>query len=126
MNTKRIAKFLITGVSAAVAEYGIFVLLYGFIFDNQFLVISQVSSFLIGFAISFLLNKFWVFQTKGWSYQELIKYSILAAINLVLSSGVLWLLTSVFGIVYWVSKFVVMAMVAVWNYLIFQKIIFKQ
>ena len=119
----KIIKFLISGGSAAVVEYGVFVAILHF--TPVAVVVAQTVSFLCGFVISFLLNKKWVFKSDGNSKKELIQYSILAATNLVLSNVVLWLMISIVGLFFWIAKLVVMAMVATWNYFIFQKIIFK-
>lgn len=120
----RLLKFVIAGGSAAVVEYGIFIAMQSQLSDS-WIVLSQAVSFLCGFIVSFLLNKTWVFKSDGSSKKELVRYAALAAVNLALSSVVLWLMVSFVGIIFWISKIAVMVMVAAWNYLIFQKIIFN-
>ena len=122
---KKLVRFLVSGATAAAVEYGTFLVLYTVLFDEQYLVVAQSISFMAGFIVSFLLNKHWVFQTKGKSNSELVRYTILAGVNLLLSNILLLLLTSELGIIYWLAKFIIMATIAIWNYVIFQKIVFK-
>jgi len=122
-NYKKILKFLISGITAATVEYSIFLALLGF--ANATLITAQTLSFTVGFIISFLLNKKWVFKSKGSIFVELPKYLILALINILLSNVAMWLLVDMLHIKNWLAKALVMAAVASWNYFIFQKIIFR-
>lgn len=120
----RLTRFLLTGGAAAGVEYTIFLLLNIF-FAEKWIFVSQTVSFLAGFVVSFLLNKTWVFRSQAGAKGELVRYGILGAINLVLTNVLLVFLTSI-GIIYWIAKIILMGMVATWNYLIFQKLIFKK
>jgi putative flippase GtrA len=126
MNFKisRVIKFLISGGAAALLEFSIFILLIN-LTNKELLVMSQSVSFLSGFILSFILQKIWVFESKGSVSGELVKYGLLAAINLVLSSLLIWALVDLLGVDSSLGKIIVMGMVAAWNYMIFQKIIFK-
>lgn len=117
-------KFLISGGCAAVIEYAAFVLLYT-ILGSDLMIISQTVSFLAGFLVSFLLNKTWVFESRGRTKGQLLRYSLLASINLILSNIILWVLVDRLGLVYLIAKIIVMTMVAVWNYVLFSRLIFK-
>lgn len=120
----RLIKFLVAGGCAAATEYTTFLILYH-ITNGQHLFVSQSLSFLAGFIVSFILNKTWVFKSDGRAHEELTRYAILAAINLALSNIIIWGLTDKAHIIYWVSKVLVMAMVASWNYTLFQRLIFR-
>ncbi len=124
MKHSRLIKFLVSGISAAAVEYVIFLCLH-MIISDKFLIISQSVSFLCGFAVSFLLNKHWVFQSNGRTKQELFRYATLALINLILSNIFMWLLVVNVHILFWIAKFIVMIIIATWNYFIFQKLIFQ-
>lgn len=117
----KVIKFLITGGTAAFVEFVLFYILHGVYGVNP--LVSQTISFLVGFVISFVVNKLWVFGSTGNTKHELLKYCVLAVINIILSNIVVYLLLSL-GVVFWMTKIIVMAMVATWNYLLFQKIIF--
>lgn len=122
---KKIIRFLISGGSAAAVEMAVFALILG-LTSGLLIIVPQTISFLAGFMVSFSLNRSWVFSAKnGKIATQLARYGLLAAINLVLSNIVLLLLVDVASMHELVAKFMVMACVAVWNYIIFSKIIFK-
>ncbi len=123
MNT-RIFKFLISGGTAALVEYAVFLLLQNGE-EYQSLIASQTISFACGFVVSFAMNRAWVFRSQGAMGGELARYALLAAINLVASNAALALLVNVLGVAAPLAKFLVMGMVAAWNYLLFSRIIFR-
>jgi putative flippase GtrA len=120
-------KFLVSGGSAAFVEYLLFVLLIASA-GQSYILLIQAISFLAGFIVSFTLNKLWVFSNRhsGKTYHELVKYAVLAMVNLVISGFFIWLLVETLQQDVYLSKLIVMVMIAVWNYFIFQKLIFKQ
>jgi putative flippase GtrA len=119
-------KFLLAGGSAAIVEYFLFVLLLA-LTEKKYVLLIQAISFSGGFIVSFTCNKLWVFSSgqSGKTYHELGKYAVLATVNLVISGFLLWLLVENLLQNTYVSKLIVMVVIAVWNYFIFQKIIFK-
>lgn len=124
-NYSRLSKFLVSGFLAAFTEYFVFIVLYSFVAQQAYLILCQTTSFLAGFIISFILNKKWVFNSKGSTRDELIRYAILACINLVLTNVLIWLFINGIGLNYWIAKLCIMAMVATWNYILFSRLIFK-
>ncbi len=123
---KKLVRFLITGGSAAAVEYIVFLLLALLLAALQSgTIIAQVLSFCTGLLVSFFLNKHWSFQSKGSAKQEFVRYFILAVINLIISTVFLWLLIEAVGLYAWVAKLIVMAMIAFWNFFLFQKFIFR-
>ena len=125
MNYKRLYKFLISGGSAALAEYSLFVLVT-YIVPTVSVIVPQTISFMTGFIISFLLNKKWVFgNTINRNSRVLIlKYSLLALINLLLGNILVWIFVEVAQINVLFAKIIVMGMIALWNYVIFSRFIF--
>lgn len=120
-STRRVIRFILSGFMAAFAEFSSF-LVCAQILQLQ-LPLAQSISFMFGLTTSYVLNKFWVFRSKGRVRDELPRYAVLAAINLLLSSTLILVLHQV-GFVPWLAKLVVMTSVALWNFLIFQKLIF--
>lgn len=125
LRNSKLIKFLVSGCLAALVEYLSFALIVYKLGNNRF-ILGQVMSFCLGLMISFLLNKLWVFSATGQAHIQMIKYVTLAVINILLSSGILKLLVSGAGIRPVVAKLVVMGCVAVWNYTLFSKFIFRQ
>lgn len=119
----RIARFLVAGGLAALTEYGVFVgMLY--IFAGIFLAIPQSISFMAGFVVSFMLNRKWVFKSIGSSRTQILKYTALALTNLALSNVAIWLFVDVALVNAIFAKIAVMAVIAIWNYVLFSRIIF--
>lgn len=121
----KILRFLVSGGLAALTEYASFLLLHSAL-RGGLLVLSQSLSFMAGFIVSFILNRNWVFTSSGKVKSQLVRYAILASINLALTNALLWVLIEKAHIVYWVAKFVIMAMVATWNYVLFSRLIFHE
>ena len=119
---KTIGKFLVSGGSAALVEYTVFTLLH---YLGVELVIANTTSFLSGFIVSFTLNRSWVFASKGKIRRQLLQYSTLAFVNLLLSNVLMLLFVSVTPVPSLVAKLVTMVAIACWNYLLFSRIIFK-
>jgi putative flippase GtrA len=122
----RPVKFLVAGGTAAIVEYGVFLLLQATQDGHRphNLVLSQSISFGCGFAVSFLLNRMWVFRSAGAVSGELARYATLAIINLAASNIALGVLVNVLHLPAPLAKFLVMGMVAAWNYVIFSKLVF--
>ncbi|MCU1004896.1 MULTISPECIES: GtrA family protein [Stenotrophomonas] len=117
-------RFLLSGGSAAATEYFAFALLYSSLVPGH-LVLSQTVSFLAGFVVSFGLNRIWVFNSKGRWWHDLLKYSVLAAVNLVLGNAMIWVLAGPASLPPLLAKLLVMCMIAIWNYVIFSRIVFR-
>ena len=120
---KRIVKFLFSGVSAAGLEYVVFLLLE-YLTDTP-TTVSQAISFSCGLVVSFILNKFWVFEAKSKSAykREAILFLIVGFSNLVITTALIGVLSMYMAA--FIAKFILMACVATWNYLLFKSVIFK-
>lgn len=121
----RVFRFLMSGGSAAAAEYLVFLALQSAL-GHAPLILNQSFSFACGFVVSFLLNRHWVFQSAGSWTGDLARYGLLAGINLVLGNVAITLLVGPLGLHPLVAKLVVMVMIAAWNYAIFSKVVFRQ
>ncbi|ASR42562.1 hypothetical protein BEN78_03320 [Xanthomonas citri pv. mangiferaeindicae] len=122
--TSRLLRFLISGGSAAAVEYSVFFASHLFL-GREWLLLSQSVSFACGFILSFLLNRHWVFRSSGIWGVELLRYGVLAVLNLMIGIVAISALVGPAGMLPLIAKFVVMAMIAAWNYLIFSKLVFR-
>ncbi len=118
----RLIKFIISGGTAAVVEYGLFALFNAL---GVPLVIANTLSFIGGLLVSFSLNRTWVFLSKERARRQFGLYVLLALINLVIGNTIIFLLHDGFGVYALVAKLIVMVLIASWNYLIFSRFIFK-
>lgn len=121
--SKRLIKFLVTGTTSAIVEYGVFLTL---VHIELSLLLANSISFSCGLFVSYSLNRVWVFRSNGQKKKEFVKYGFLALINLALSNGLIYVEVH-FGHVYpALAKLVAMIAVAAWNYYIFPRLIFKK
>jgi putative flippase GtrA len=118
----KLVRFLVSGGSAALVEYCTFLFLGSTFHINIFFANSL--SFLCGLIVSFLLNKRWVFRSKKKTYGEFIRYFILALVNLAISNIAIDLLVNGVHLKQFIAKIYVMMIIALWNYIIFSKLIF--
>ncbi|MCX7667635.1 MAG: GtrA family protein [Atribacterota bacterium] len=83
----QLLKFGLVGIANTLIDFGIFVLLHGYL--QVFYAFAQVISYSCGMANSYFLNKFWTFQSRrAIQFHEVFKF---VAVNL-LSLGVSLLL----------------------------------
>lgn len=126
--SRKFLNYLIIGGTAFGVEYTAFIALQALSID---LLISQAASFSMGLLVSFLGNRFITFSTGDRENYYLNKkaqfglYLTLAGCNLVLSTVIIYVLVNHLLIIPAVAKIIVMAMIVSWNYLIFNKIIFR-
>jgi putative flippase GtrA len=119
----RIIKFIGCGCLSASTEFLVFIAIAQFM-PAYF---SALVSFLCGLMVSFLLNKVFVFKSdakKRDATKEASKFLVLGLINSQISSGITVGLVTIIanGTV---VKIITMIVIAVWNYVIMSKLIFK-
>jgi putative flippase GtrA len=125
--TPRFRRYLIIGIAAFSIEYVSFAILSTV---GAALIISQSLSFFCGLMISFVGNRKVTFNSIESSYalssgSQLWRYALLALINLILSNVALYVLVEAASVNTLISKIVVMVAVVGWNYVLFNKIIFR-
>jgi putative flippase GtrA len=94
------------------------------------LSVAQTLSFSLGLIVSFTGSRLFTFNNKDATYthsvtRQIGSYVVLAVTNLVITNVVIYGLVHYLALMPFVAKVLVMCMVVVWNFLIFQKIIFK-
>jgi putative flippase GtrA len=107
------------GIVVAVAFPIDFGLLY--VFTDKFhlyYLLSAILSFSISMLVNFCLSIAWVFRTrtKRSLWKEVTAFFIIGFVGLGLTTFFVWLLTSVFGIHYLVSKLVAVCFVFFWSF----------
>lgn len=117
-------RYLVAGGLTFLTDYGLFLLLH-YIFGFP-VVYANTTSFIFSVIVNFSLNKTWVFDGKHkqkvtWQFSI---YFILALINLALTNIFIYLLVNA-GVWAFVAKLILVAAVAVWNYIIYRSVIFK-
>ena len=119
----RIIKFIISGSSAALVEFTVFMIIINFL---NMLIFANIISFMAGLIVSFSLNRKWVFYSKGHIKKQFYLYLLLAFINIGLSSLLLFIFVEWIGVVTLLAKIVTISLMAIWNYFLFSRFIFNK
>jgi putative flippase GtrA len=77
----QVSRFIITGVSAVLIDFGTYFLLINIIGYD----LAKTISFVFGSVFSFIFNKLWTFEKKVFLFSEVIKFSILYSFTLILN-----------------------------------------
>lgn len=121
----RIIKYIIAGgTAAAVNIAGIYILTDLF---HLWYLASGVLAFLVAFVVSFTLQKFWTFNdhsTENVHIQVSI-YLIVSLISLLWNTFLLYIFVDVFHIWYLLAQIFAGAIVALSNYFMYKKFVFK-
>jgi putative flippase GtrA len=118
---KQLIKYIVTGLLAFVTEYAVFTLLLA---PLSIFIANSVGMF-VGFWISFLLNRYWSFQSRDKFFSQLLRYSSLFIINLIISNLLLKVFSDILNIYPEISKLIIMCLVVFWNFFLFKKIIYN-
>jgi putative flippase GtrA len=120
-----IARYLISGGLAAITHIAF---LYFFTeFFKLWYVFSSSIAFMIAFAVSFSLQKFWTFVDKDISRlkTQFVSYLIIAVINFCLNAVLIYALVDKIGLFYLVAQIIVGLAIAISSFVIYRFIIFK-
>lgn len=128
-------RYVFVGGSAVVVDFAVFEILFLIvgaetdinIFGYSILTekIANTIAVIIGFIYSFVLNRNWAFKSKGNAVRQLILMVALLVLNAIVSSEAISYMGRVLGIPFTAAKLVMQAAVAVWNYFIYDKIIYR-
>jgi putative flippase GtrA/glycosyltransferase involved in cell wall biosynthesis len=123
---RRVVKYLIAGGFSTSVDF-----LLLFIFTDIFgwwYLASSALAFIVAFAVSFYLQKFWTFRNKaqGQTYNQLFLYFSTAIFNLGINTLLMYIFVDRFGIWYIAAQFMVTGIIAIWSYMIYGHFIFKK
>jgi len=121
----RVFRYLLSGGIALGTDLA---LLYLFtnIFGIWYLA-SAIAAFILAFAVSFLLQKFWTFgdHSREGLHIQLGVYFFVAIVNLALNTLVVYLFVEQGGLHYLVAQIAASALIAVESFFVYQHFIFK-
>ena len=108
-------KFGVVGVIAFIVDYLSLYLLTEFL--NVYYLISSIISFLLSIIVNYLLSIKWVFDIKKkQSFKDVIIFTLLSAIGLLINLLVMYLSVEVFKIYYMIGKLIATFIVMIWNF----------
>lgn len=118
-------KYLLVGGSAALLEYGVFLASLEVLTANVYL--AHAFGFVLGLLFSFVLNKFYVFSGPQvqQAQRQFVLYAALALLNLLLGAVLLGLLIRYANLAPWLAKGMSMVAIALWNFIIYKKVIYR-
>ena len=124
---KQLLKYGVTGGSALLADYSGFVFLYSFL--RTPLWVASTLSLVIGFLVSFLLNRMWVFQAhtktaNKATHVQVILYSLLFIFNNIFTYYFIVFLKNA-GLSPYIGKLGAVSLIMVWNFIAYKTVIFK-
>lgn len=123
LKNKQFVRYLITGGSAFLLEY-LFYLLMVNVFKIRY-DISSVIVFTTMFVLTFLATKLWTFESKDRTVQQFLMHGALFLFNLIFASYYLVRLFVDLGVSVYMAPVLKMAVVVIWNFLIFKFIIYR-
>jgi len=128
-------RYILIGGSAVIVDFAVFeVLLLLLGKDNTISLFSTVIepekiantiAVITGFIYSFILNRTWAFKSKDNILRQLVLMIILLIINTLISNEAISFMGRSIGIPFVIAKPVMQVLVAVWNYFIYDKIIYR-
>ena len=108
-------KFGVVGVIAFIVDYLSLYLLTEFL--NVYYLISSIISFLLSIIVNYILSIKWVFDIKKkQSFKDVIIFTLLSAIGLLINLLVMYLSVEVFKIYYMIGKLIATVIVMIWNF----------
>jgi putative flippase GtrA len=119
-------RYLLSGSSAFITEYGLFYLLFS-VAEMQ-LYLANTLSFCGGLIVSFSLNRSWAFRNDNFHHRksrQLIMYVVLALFNIVLTNVIIGTLKKL-HVDPLIGKVITMIGIVGWNFFIFRFVIFRE
>jgi putative flippase GtrA len=121
----KLFRYIIIGGVSYIAEVAtLWVLVYILHIDS---VVAVAISFWVGLIISFFLQKFFAFRNTSKSIKHFagqsIAYGVLVGVNYLFTIGFVYATQSFFGLI--LARTIALAITTGWNFIIYNKIIFK-
>jgi putative flippase GtrA len=122
----RITRFLISGGTAAIMNLTVLYACTDLL--HFWYVYSAGIAFILGLLVSFTLQKFWAFQHADTNriHVQFAAYTALQIVNLAIDTAGIYLLVEYFGLWYILAQVFLLAVISVWTYFIFNRVLFRQ
>jgi putative flippase GtrA len=124
-NHRSAARYLAVGVASLAVDYGLLLTFYHI--AHAPLAVATTIGFLIGLTLNFLLNKYWTFEVapRGAKHgtRQAVLYALLVVFNLGFTNLIILSLHRHIGPE--ITKPLTTAIITLWNYVLYQRVIFK-
>ena len=91
-------------------------------------MIAAAIAFVVGLAVNYALSIWFVFSESSKvknKVKEFVVYGIIGLIGLLITEGLMYLFTDVFGLYFLISKIIAAAIVLVWNFAARKVVLYK-
>jgi glycosyltransferase involved in cell wall biosynthesis len=117
-------RYVITGASSQALGF-LFLFLATSVLNIWYLV-SNVFADTLSLCFSYLVNNYWTFKNKKSSIKKIWLTLLLHLFNIMVSVLLMYILTSLIGFHYLISKIIVTGISCIWNFLIAKNIIYRR
>ncbi|TXG76643.1 GtrA family protein [Patescibacteria group bacterium] len=124
--TRRLAEYLVSGGAWFWSGYLLFALLFS-VFGVG-VVPAKIVSYIFGLTVNFLLQRFWVFDSRDARKQLDVvtgRYVVLSVVNLGIDTLIVWSLNEA-GLTPYIGQFVSAGFFTVWNYVWYKLWVFAK
>ncbi|ALM10247.1 MAG TPA: hypothetical protein DEB30_04650 [Candidatus Peribacter riflensis] len=109
--------YVLSGGTAAIVDFGTYAILIRL---GVWYIIATVASGVLGFATTFLMNKYIAFRKKSDFFRHLFRFFIVDMANILVGAIALYMLVDGLGTEKQVAKLLTMGMVVLWNFFIYK------
>ena len=121
---KKIVRY---GIAGSIGAFSNFTLFYALTYGLKvWYVFASIISFSIALIISFILQKFWVFNNReiGKIHSQFLSYLVIGSINLVCNTGIVYLLVEFLDFPKLFAQIIAALLVALESLYVYKKFIF--
>jgi putative flippase GtrA len=108
-------RFGVTGFASVAVDVGVLALLHSA--AGAPLAVATLCAYALGVIINYSLNRNWTFKSERDHRRTLIRYSVLLAINVGITEGIVVGFTHL-GLYYLISKLIAVALIATINFFV--------
>ncbi|HCS93869.1 MAG TPA: GtrA family protein [Bavariicoccus seileri] len=113
---EQLMKFGVVGVIASLIDFGVLYVLTEYLGINY--LVSSTISFLASVIFNYILSVKWVFVTaKTNKTKELLLFTILSAVGLVINNLLMWVFVEKAGVYYMLAKVIATVVVMLYNFI---------
>jgi putative flippase GtrA len=118
-------RFVVSGGLAALSNLVLF-----YVFLNIFHIwylVASIASFLLSVVVGFYLQKYFTFKENrgGNKRKQMMMFLVVSLINLVINVLLMLFFVEILSLDQMLSKIFTLAILACWNYFVYQKFVFK-
>lgn len=123
---RRLIKYFISGGASAAVDLIILYILTDIL--GIWYLLSSIVAFAVAIGVSFTLQKFWTFRnlTTSRLYQQAALYLLIGVINLLLNSGLMYILVEVVLLWYILAQVIAALVIAALSFFVYKNFIFHE